>query len=450
MEPDDDLRSSAPAAGRIGRAIALMVVSVLAIVIAAIAYVHPQPSVGSSRQPAAAAQEAVPSYQLAAIDFVNPATGWVVAELFNHDFAVLHTTDAGTSWTRQLSGAGGGIGEYARFFDTRSGVVVLLGLHAVMFQTSDGGRTWSRGDLHADGGQVVSADFIDAWHGWLLVQVSNLVRPITEVLYRTVDGGATWLEMGDPVTAPDTAVRAVFADRLHGWLYSLSSAPLAYSTADGGATWHRIALPPPPGGWPAAPVGSSGPEEFFIAARPTAGEGVAATVVPIAPLKGRSSDGATFRGYPPLTVRSFDGGGSVMYVYTTFADVSPYRYTNILSDRGQVIAPNAADQLQLSSLDGGSTWKKADVPLDYGAFGFTDAFDWWWIGSGTWAKSSDGGVTWTGRHPLGVLAPLPGSLQVLDPDHAWFAAMAGTRPMLETTADGGYEWTMVSLPPITP
>jgi hypothetical protein len=177
---------------------------------------------------------------------------------------------------------------------------------------------------------------------------------------------------------------------------------------------------------------------------------VAATVVPIAPLKGRSSDGATFRGYPPLTVRSFDGGGSVMYVYTTFADVRPYRYTNILSDRGQLIAPNAADQLELSSLDRGSTWKKADVPLDYGVFGFTDALDWWWIGSGTWARSSDGGVTWTGRHPLGVLAPLPGSLQVLDPDHAWFAAMAGTRPMLETTADGGYEWTMVSLPPITP
>jgi photosystem II stability/assembly factor-like uncharacterized protein len=445
MEPDDDLRQSAPAAGRIGRAIALMAVSVLAIVIAAIAYMYPQPS-----RPTAVAREAVTSYQLAAIDFVNPATGWIVAELSNNDFAVLHTTDAGTSWTRQLSGAGGDIGEYARFFDTRIGVVVLLGLQAVMFQTSDGGKTWSRGDLQAAGGEVVSADFIDAWHGWLLVQVSNLGGPITEALYRTVDGGATWLDIGDPVTAPDTAVRAVFADRLHGWLYSLSSAPLAYSTADGGATWRRVALPPPSGVWPAAPVGSSGPEEFFVAARPTAGEGVAATVVPIAPLKGRSSEGATFRGYPPLTVRSFDGGGSVTYVYTTFADVSPYRYTNILSDAGQVIAPNASNQVELSSLDRGSTWKTADVPLDYGAFGFTDALDWWWIGSGAWATSSDGGVTWTVRHPLGVLAPLPGSLQLLDADHAWFAGMAGSRPMLETTADGGYEWTMVSLPPLTP
>jgi len=450
MEPDEDLRSSAPAAGRIGRAIALMVVSVLAIVIAAIAYVHPQASIGSSRQRPAAAQEAVPSYQLAAIDFVNPATGWIVAELSNHDFAVLHTTDAGSSWTRQLRGTGGDMGEYARFFDSRNGVLVLLGPQAVMFQTGDGGKTWSRDELQAGGGHVVSADFIDARHGWLLVQVSNLAGPVTEALYRTADGGATWLDVGEPVQAPDTAVRAVFADPLHGWLYSLSSGPFAYSTADGGTTWRRVPLPPSPGGWPAAPARSSSPEMFFVAARPTIDEGVAATVIPIAPLKRRSSDGATFLAYPPLTVRSFDGGGSVMYVYTTFADVSPYRYTNILSDSGQVVAPSASDEVELRSLDGGSTWKSADVPLDYGAFGFIDALDWWWIGSGAWATSSDGGVTWSGRQPLGVLAPLPGSLQVLDADHAWFAAMAGRRPMLETTADGGYEWTMVSLPALTP
>jgi photosystem II stability/assembly factor-like uncharacterized protein len=447
MEPDEELRPSTPGAGRIRRAIALMAVSVVAIAIATVAYAHPQSSVGSSRPQAA---PAVASYQLAAIDFVNPSTGWIVAELSNSDFAVLHTSDAGSSWTRQLSGRGGDMGEYARFFDTHNGVVVLLGPQAIMFQTSDGGTTWSRGDLQAGGGQVVSADFIDAWHGWLLIEVSNLGGPVTEALYRTEDGGATWLDVGDPVTAPNTAIRAVFRDPLHGWLYSLSSEPFAYSTADGGATWGRVALPQPPAGWPSAPAGSLGHEEFFVAARPTTGAGVAATVIPIAPPKGRSADGATFLGYPPLTVRSFDGGGSVMYVYTTLADVSPYRYTNILSEAGQVVTPNASAQVELSSLDGGSTWKTADMPSTDGAFGFTDALDWWWIGSGAWATSSDGGVTWTGRHPLGVLAPLPGSLQVLDPDHAWFAGMAGIRPVLETTADGGYEWTMVTLPAVTP
>src|ERR1700737_5371338 len=80
MEPDEDLRPSTAAPGRIGRALALMAVSVLAIAIAAVAYVHPQPSIASNRQPAAA-----PSYQLAAIDFVNPAPGCVVAQSPHHD-----------------------------------------------------------------------------------------------------------------------------------------------------------------------------------------------------------------------------------------------------------------------------------------------------------------------------------------------------------------------------
>src|ERR1700716_273272 len=58
------------------------------------------------------------SSRLAAIDFVNPTTGWVVAELTNHDFALLNTVNGGDSWTRQLSGPGGDIGEYANFFDS--------------------------------------------------------------------------------------------------------------------------------------------------------------------------------------------------------------------------------------------------------------------------------------------------------------------------------------------
>jgi photosystem II stability/assembly factor-like uncharacterized protein len=49
-----------------------------------------------------------------------------------------------------------------------------------------------------------------------------------------------------------------------------------------------------------------------------------------------------------------------------------------------------------------------------------------------------------------VLQPLPGSLQVLDSKHAWFGAMAGTKAVLETTADGGIRWEMIVLPPINP
>jgi len=88
------------------------------------------------------------------------------------------------------------------------------------------------------------------------------------------------------------------------------------------------------------------------------------------------------------------------------------------------------------------------VPSAYGAIGYADALDWWWVGAGAWATSSDGGVTWTGLRPLSVPAPLPGSLEVLDADHAWFGTMGSTTPLLQTTDDGGHEWRAVSLPPL--
>ena len=61
---------------------------------------------------------------------------------------------------------------------------------------------------------------------------------------------------------------------------------------------------------------------------------------------------------------------------------------------------------------------------------------------------------WGGRvldHPLShVEEPHAGSLQFLDTKHAWFASIAGTRPLLEITDDAGGRWTMILLPAITP
>ena len=106
--------------------------------------------------------------------------------------------------------------------------------------------------------------------------------------------------------------------------------------------------------------------------------------------------------------------------------------------------------MRLGSLDGGSSWSVITPPGAPGAIGYSDAQNWWWIGSGAWSTSSDGGTTWTPYRNLGVPEPLPGSLQVLDPTHAWFGAMAGTRAVLESTGDGGIHWNMTILPALKP
>jgi len=405
-----------------------MVASILAIVLAGIGYLHP--FAGGSNGPAAGTS----SYQLAAVDFVGPTTGWVAATLDPGSFAILRTGDAGSTWTTQLTGTTDQHTFYLRFFDSSDGLLGLMGPRPALYHTADGGQTWVR-QLMSASAYLLSMSFVDPDHGWLVLDTGGL--------FVTADGGETWTNLGSPVTAGDEAYHVQFSDREVGWLGSASERPVAYKSVDGGVSWRQVPLPAPAGGWPAG-------GEFFVAAQPTQGAGVVANVVHFAPYAGRSRVGERVVAYPPLTVRSFDGGLPVWYTYGTFADAMP---------GGDLRSPQAAEQnlwstgiqapyqVRLSSLDGGATWNAVTPPVADGAVGYSDAKTWWWIGSGAWSMSADGGATWSPTRNIGVVKPLAGSLQVLDSSHAWFGAMAGgTRALLERTADAGLHWEMIGLP----
>jgi photosystem II stability/assembly factor-like uncharacterized protein len=426
---------------RATRGISLIFISVMVIGLTGIAYLHP--SMGAGAPPVAPAVPA--AYQLAAVDFVSPTTGWFAATFDSGRFALMHTTDAGNHWARQLNGNVGSAGVYVNFFDSNQGVVAVLGPQSVVYRTGDAGRRWS-GQPILSGvpylGSVSSVSFADAMDGWLLLSTPD--TPNGAELLRTSDGGARWTNLGSPAVGSDQVYGVHFTNPHVGWLESLSAQPHAYKSVDGGTTWGQVPLPGPAGGWPAT-------GQFFVAAHATQGDGVIATVASFAPPYGRSGIGGNVVAYPPLTVRTFDGGVPVSYRYVTFIDTTSNSAWSAVdaknrSASSQVQAPN---QVQLGSLDGGSTWSVIAPPEEAGAIGYSNAEDWWWIGSGAWSTSSDGGATWTPSRNLGVLQPLPGSLQVLDPLHAWFGAMAGTRAVLESTNDGGVHWSMTTLPAIT-
>jgi BNR/Asp-box repeat. len=433
MDSDDEPQSHS-STSRLRRALTLGALSILALSIAGLTYLHPTLDLGEAG--ARAATSNVGSRHLAAVDFVTPATGWVVVEHQAHDFVVLRTSDAGGTWNRQLAGPAEVIGEYLRFFDASNGLLVVLGTQAALYRTNDGGNTWSRQPLTRAGGYVLSADFIDADHGWLLAQASTE----GEALLRTDDGGRSWIGLGSPVAYSDWAYRVLFSDPSNGWLYSESTGPYAYKSQDGGTSWHRVDLPAPPGGWPVIPRGSAATARMFVAAHPTQGAGVSVTVG-VASSDGVPPGGA-LQDFPVYRAHTSDGSGSTTSVYADVGRSGDWS-TGVPSPspEGELV-----QQFQLSSIDGGLSWKTTSTPAAQGAVAYIDAHNWWWIGSGVQSKSFDAGGTWSPIRTLLVPAPLPESVQIIDAKHVWFGAMVGPRPLVESSDDGGSSWTMVLLP----
>src|SRR5438046_2130739 len=188
MDADFD---SAASSSHAKRALSLIAVSLAVIVCTGFLYVAPSlPSLIPSRSAATSPTQS--SYRVAAVDFVNPRIGWVVALLAAGDLAVLHTTDGGASWTRQLAVAGDVHPTYVKFFDERVGILALLGVRPVLYRTGDGGATWITRPALDDGTAVISWSFVDSDHGWMLVRKGGAAAARPARPYRTQDGGLSW------------------------------------------------------------------------------------------------------------------------------------------------------------------------------------------------------------------------------------------------------------------
>jgi photosystem II stability/assembly factor-like uncharacterized protein len=111
----------------------------------------------------------------------------------------------------------------------------------VLYRTADGGASWRTSRLaplntvYTERAAPAYVDFADSQHGWV-VMVCSAACPFAD-LFRTTDGGATWVKLSVPEGNP---VR--FAGSSDGWTYAGSDHSLLYVTHDGGATWHLESL----------------------------------------------------------------------------------------------------------------------------------------------------------------------------------------------------------------
>src|SRR5437763_10810330 len=97
---------SSSSRGRARRALASIAASLGAITAVGVVFLHPiLPSFGGSAITSRA------DYRVAAVDFIDRSTGWVVALIESGDYAVMHTSDGGLSWMPQLSLPSSGHGD---------------------------------------------------------------------------------------------------------------------------------------------------------------------------------------------------------------------------------------------------------------------------------------------------------------------------------------------------
>jgi hypothetical protein len=165
------------------------VLSVLVVAVACVVYLRP------STQPAADLPAASTGYQLDAVDFVDPSTGWVLADLDTSGLAVAVETWSKLTMLLVSEAAGRRVHALLRPIERRGGgdraeAAILLPC---------GGAHWTRRAVDAGDVYVMSAAFVDPLHGWLLGFGAVSTGPGS--IAPAGDGGATGglRADGDPV-----------------------------------------------------------------------------------------------------------------------------------------------------------------------------------------------------------------------------------------------------------
>lgn len=113
---------------------------------------------------------------------------------------------------------------------------------AELISTNDGGVTWYNVTPPGltDVGYSVFTDFLDRSHAWVQIVDPNNY-PNGGTLYRTSDGGLTWVSFETPFSAGDME----FVDENNGWMMADlgvgagSMAVSVFQTNNGGQTWSR-------------------------------------------------------------------------------------------------------------------------------------------------------------------------------------------------------------------
>ena len=311
------------------------------------------------------------------------------------DSAVLRTTDSGLTWYSATLAGFNGTQARTFFLDTDHGWVSVMGSDpttGTVYRTSDGGVTWTHATTPFGGG---SLHFVDALHGWDMVELSAGMSHEAVAIFRTSDGGATWIQVYTndpnapgasdslPLVGDKNGITAL--DEHHVWVTGMQPSNdfvYAYLSQDGGSTWMQPAF--------TMPAGYSG-----------------AMTNAFAPVFFGSNDVVL-----PVMVGTADSIATEFY----------------------------------ESEDGGQTWSTS-IPIALNGVPSVapDVVDFFvWDGGPSLGVSHDGGASWTTVKPNINIVDNLTAFQFVNATTGWVISVdASNHHTLYKTADGGMTWNVL-------
>ena len=332
---------------------------------------------------------------VSSIHMLDAETGWAVTEKGR----IVRTADGGVHWknvTPAYPHTSNQQSIVTDFLNTSSAWVAVSGADATMsvvFRTIDAGQTWRETSIPTS--TVAQITFVTSQEGWLLSKHAVSENAETVEIFRTTDGGKSWVMVSSALAAstgtpppghlPFSGSKSglSFLNVATGWVTGripLDGYILLYRTRDGGFTWYPQTLP-------LSPTETSSqlsilPPLFF-----TATDGV----LPV----------------------SFDTGNSVnLDVYVTHNGGTTWQGTTALAAPASVVD---------------------FIDVDHG-----------WVSDGMLLyMTSDNGQHWTRLSPGGSFQHIT-RLDFISSDLGWaIGATESSAPTLLKTVDGGHTWTVI-------
>ena len=173
--------------------------------------------------------------------FLSATTGWVMGTLggfANPSGAALYkTTNSGAVWVQQNVGPDP-YGLAVQFVDANNGWAVTGNgtlQNLSIFHSTDGGTNWTSQYTTNANNVILSISFVDASNGWAVVDsfVSYDPGPPSTIIH-TSNGGTTWTTQLNDTTAGSLGA-VQFVDANNGWVAGDSSKIL--HTTNGGIDW---------------------------------------------------------------------------------------------------------------------------------------------------------------------------------------------------------------------